>query len=92
MEEQIKEQLNHIGEPSNEMTYELKEPSDVTFEIRNPSGRIVRTLSVGHKEPGTITLRWDGKNDNGSPVASGIYYAVIKMGDKTVTRKLAVIR
>ncbi|MFC1712973.1 FlgD immunoglobulin-like domain containing protein [Candidatus Poribacteria bacterium] len=88
MEEHFEEQLNHAGEPGNEMTHEVKEPSDVTFKVRNPSGRIVRTISVGHKEPGTVALRWDGKNDAGKEAKAGIYAYEVTAGDDITTGKI----
>ncbi len=83
--EKMEEQLNDAGEPGTEMTHEVKEPSDVTFKIRNVNGRLVRTLNVGHKEPGIITTSWDGRNDTGKAAKAGVYiYEVTAGGDTTI--------
>ena len=53
---------------------------DVRLRIYDVSGRLVRTLVNGTKEPGPYTAIWNGHDDLGRSVASGNYYARIQMG------------
>jgi flagellar hook assembly protein FlgD len=50
---------------------------EVSLRIYDASGRLTRTLIDGYEPSGTRTVSWDGKNDDGQPMASGIYYCHI---------------
>ncbi|MBM3215188.1 hypothetical protein FJZ36_09775 [Candidatus Poribacteria bacterium] len=59
--------------------YALGEASHVTITIHDASGELVRQVEVGAREPGSYSTRakaahWDGRNDLGEPVASGVYW------------------
>lgn len=78
-----------------EIRYALPPASggDVTFEIFNLAGERVRTLREANKPGGYYYyVEWDGRNDNGSEVASGVYVCVVKAPGATATFKLAVIK
>jgi hypothetical protein len=69
--------------PDTWIPYQLKEDSDVTVDIYNMTGQLVRTLELGHKSAGLYVakeraVRWDGKNNDGDKVASGIYFYQLK--------------
>ncbi len=53
--------------------YEIKTKSKITITIYDLLGREVRLLDSNEKEPGNYTTIWDGKNNNGSETASGVY-------------------
>jgi hypothetical protein len=44
-----------------------------------------------HKEAGTYEVIWDGRDDQGKEVASGIYFCKLKVGDSSQTRKMVLI-
>ncbi|MFH0883932.1 MAG: FlgD immunoglobulin-like domain containing protein, partial [bacterium] len=54
--------------------YQLPETSDVSILIYNISGRVVKTLVDRSQPAGRNTIIWDGNNDNGEKVSSGIYF------------------
>ena len=61
------------------------------------AGQLVRTLNLGHKQTGFYTNRekaayWDGRNEAGEHVASGVYFYSITAGELSTTRKMAVAR
>ncbi|MBC8228086.1 T9SS type A sorting domain-containing protein [bacterium] len=65
--------------PETWIPYQLKEDSDVTIRIFDLRGQLVRTLELGHKEADFYNSRndaayWDGRNEFGERVASGIYF------------------
>jgi hypothetical protein len=59
--------------------------------VYNINGQIVKCLD-GKSEPGTITITWDGKNDRGQSVASGVYFYRVEAGDYSVTRKMTLLK
>ncbi len=64
----------------------------VILTIYDLRGRRVRTLVDSELEPGTHNIHWDGRNDRGEPVASGIYLYTLKAGEKEFTRKMTVLK
>jgi hypothetical protein len=61
--------------------------------IFDAAGRLVRDLSLGELAPGTnYYVDWDGRNSAGADVASGLYLAVVSVGSKSKTVKLAVLK
>lgn len=83
--------------PDTWIPYQLKEASEVEIRIYESTGRIVKTLNIGYKEPGYYESReraayWDGRNEYGERVASGVYFYNIKAGKFTSTRKMVILR
>ncbi len=81
--------------PETWIPYRLSEPAEVTLRIYTVNGILVRTLALGHTPAGIYQSRsraayWDGKNDVGEPVASGVYFYTLTAGDFTATRKLLI--
>ena len=81
--------------PETWIPYQLSTPAEVTLTIYDVNGRVVRTLALGHQPAGMYKCRsraayWDGKNAQGEPVASSIYFYAITAGDFTATRKLLI--
>ena len=81
--------------PETWIPYQLSEPAEVTLRIYTVNGILVRTLAVGHTPAGIYQSRsraayWDGKNDVGEPVASGVYFYTLTAGDFAATRKLLI--
>ena len=90
--------LHNYPNPFNPETwipYQLAEASDVTLHIYAANGILVRTLDLGHQPAGIYRYRsraayWDGSNEVGEPVASGIYFYTLTAGDFTATRKMLI--
>ena len=81
--------------PETWIPYHLAEPSDVTLTIHAVDGSVVRTLTLGHQPVGIYQGKgraayWDGKNTQGEPVASGVYFYTLKADDFTATRKMLI--
>ena len=56
---------------------------------------VVRRLDLGHQREGYYTSRgraayWDGRNQLGEPVASGVYFYTLTAGEFTATRKMLI--
>ena len=92
--------LHNYPNPFNPETwipYQLAEPADVTIHIYAASGVLVRTLALGHQAAGIYQYRsraayWDGKNEVGESVASGVYFYTLTAGDFTATRKMLIMK
>ncbi|MDD9975802.1 MAG: T9SS type A sorting domain-containing protein [Candidatus Poribacteria bacterium] len=81
--------------PETWIPYQLAKPADVTLTLYDIHGHAVRTLDVGHQRAGVYHSRsraayWDGRNAQGEPVASGLYFYTLIAGDFTATRKLLI--
>ena len=81
--------------PETWIPYQLADPAEVTLRIHAVDGNLVRTLSLGHKEVGIYQTRtraayWDGKNEVGERVASGVYFYTLMAGDFQATRKMLI--
>ena len=84
--------------PETWIPYQLAEATDVSVKIYDVGGRLVRTISVGFKPVGYYLTReravhWDGHNEIGESVASGIYfYTFTGSGSYTTTRKMSILK
>ena len=81
--------------PETWIPYQLSEEADVTLQIYSVSGALIRTLALGHTPAGIYQSRsraayWNGRNEWGEPVASGVYFYTLKAGDFAATRKLLI--
>ena len=83
--------------PETWIPYQLSKPADVTVTIYASDGNVVRTLALGHQDVGTYKTRsqaayWDGKNELGESVSSGIYFYTLTAGDFSATRKMLILK
>ena len=61
------------------------------------NGTLIRTLTLGHQPAGVYRSRdraayWDGTNEVGKPVASGVYFYTLLAGEFKATRKMLVVK
>ena len=81
--------------PETWIPYHLATDADVTVTIYDVRGVLVRVLALGHQAAGVYQSKhraayWDGRNENGESVASGVYFYTLKAGDFAATRKLII--
>lgn len=81
--------------PETWIPYQLAKSADVTLTIYASNGQAIRQLALGHQAAGTYQSRiraayWDGKNQEGEPVASGLYFYTLTAGDFSATRKMLI--
>ena len=81
--------------PETWIPYQLDKPAEVTISIYAVDGQVVRRLALGHQPAGMYQNRsraayWDGRNEFGEPVASGIYFYTLTAGEFTATRKMLI--
>ena len=83
--------------PETWIPYQLAIPSDVVMTIHSATGKVVRTLKLGHQPTGTYKSRnraayWNGENEEGESVSSGIYFYTLTAGDFIATRKMLILK
>jgi hypothetical protein len=78
--------------PTTTIKYQLPQVSDVKLVIYNVLGQKVRTLVNNRIEAGYHSVVWDGRNELGSAVASGIYIYRFEAGDFQKTMKLMLLK
>lgn len=78
--------------PSTTMEYSLPVAGDVSLQVVNLLGQTVKTL-VGEWQPaGSYRISWDGTNESGAAVASGVYFYRLVAGDIKQSRKMILAR
>ena len=90
--------LHNFPNPFNPETwipYDLAKDTEVTLHIYAVNGTLVRTLALGHQVVGMYQNRsraahWDGRNEFGEPVASGVYFYTLTAGGFSATRKMLI--
>ena len=83
--------------PETWIPYQLAEGAEIDVKIYSATGQLVRSLALGRKPAGFYTDRnkaayWDGKNEAGEHVSSGVYFYSIKAGDFIATKKLVIAK
>jgi len=78
--------------PVTTITYELPQQSDTELTIYNTLGQKVNTLVRENQSPGSYTVNWNGKNDAGIPMPSGIYLYYLQSDNYTLSRKMLLLR
>ena len=83
--------------PETWIPYQLAKAADVSVTIYDVGGRLVRTVSVGFKPVGYYLTReraayWDGRNETGESVSSGVYFIQFLSGDFAATRRIVVVK
>lgn len=78
--------------PSTRLRYEVAAESRVTLDIVDVSGRRVRRLVSTVAAPGAYVATWDGRDDHGRELASGVYVAQLQTAHLTQTRRLVLLR
>ncbi len=92
--------LQNFPNPFNPETwipYQLETSAEVTLHIYDTTGSIVRTLNLGYKRQGFYMTRstaayWDGRNNMGEQVASGVYFYSLQTPEFSATRKMLILK
>lgn len=78
--------------PQTDIRYTLDAPARVTVQVFDYRGRLVRTLTAGDVlGPGPRQVAWDGRDDGGNRVSSGVYFYRILAGAGAVSRKMVLL-
>ncbi len=78
--------------PRTQITFTLPVAGPVALSVYDLSGRLVRTLVAGSRPAGPQAASWDGRDERGLPVASGIYLYELTAGAERATRRMLLLK
>ncbi|MEJ2722183.1 MAG: FlgD immunoglobulin-like domain containing protein, partial [bacterium] len=78
--------------PSTTIPFELASGENVTLRIYDVRGQLVRTLENRSVPPGRHEIVWNGRDNSGRSVATGVYFVRLTAGSREMTRKLVLIK
>ncbi len=90
--DQLSQNYPNPFNPETNISFSLSETGQVSLEIYNIKGQKVKTLADGIYEKGEHMVNWDGNDDSGKPVSSGIYFYKLKDGRYTSTKKMILMK
>ncbi len=88
----LKQNYPNPFNPVTEIKYNLPRAEYVLLNIYDLLGRKIRTLGSGHLPSGYHSVTWNGTNDAGIPVSSGVYIYRMQAGRFTQSRKMVLVR
>jgi len=74
--------------PETTLHYTIPQPENVRIDVYDIKGRRVKTLVNSQKAAGSYTIRWNGRNEQGRHVSSGMYFARLEAGKLVAKQKL----
>jgi hypothetical protein len=77
--------------PTTSFRLSLPEESDYSIRIFNVAGQLVKSWD-GHESAGVYTITWDGRNNQNTQVASGVYFYKAEANGRTETRKMLMLK
>lgn len=78
--------------PDTNITFALKQATDVKLSIYNIKGQLVNTLMDKHMESGPHIVHWDGRDSKGALCSSGIYYLRLSSDNMVQTHKMLILK
>ena len=83
--------------PETWIPYQLNQASEVSLSVYSSEGKLVREIDLGLKPAGNYqrterAIYWDGRNANGEPVSSEVYFYRLQAGDYSQTRKMVILK
>ncbi|MCE5251445.1 T9SS type A sorting domain-containing protein [bacterium] len=78
--------------PETTIEFVIAESGYVSLDVYNIAGQKIRTLVTENMMPGIHTAVWNGQNDAGTPVASGVYFFRLKMGETVLHHRIMLTR
>ena len=83
--------------PETWIPYRLAADADVTLTLYDAKGAVVRQFDLGHQPAGFYTEKsraayWDGRNESGEFVSSGMYYYQLRAGDFSHVRRMVIVK
>ncbi|OQY27342.1 MAG: hypothetical protein B6244_10795 [Candidatus Cloacimonetes bacterium 4572_55] len=78
--------------PITTIRYQLPQATHVKLEIFNTAGQLIRSLADHEESAGFKSVQWDGQNDHGAQVVSGLYFYRLETGDYEQTRRMLLLK
>jgi hypothetical protein len=78
--------------PQTTIAFTIKDRGAVTLKVYNVNGELVRTLANENRAAGSYSLTWDGHNDSGQSVSSGVYFYKLVTNNFSQTKKMVLLK
>jgi hypothetical protein len=78
--------------PETAIKYNLPQAGSVSMQVFNLKGQLVKTLVKANKSAGDYVINWNGTDNNGKQVSTGVYYYTLSDGKTQATRKMILIK
>ncbi|MFC1512281.1 FlgD immunoglobulin-like domain containing protein, partial [Candidatus Latescibacterota bacterium] len=78
--------------PSTTISFTLPDGGYTELAVYNMAGQRIRTLVAGELTAGVCEVVWDGRDDSGNPVSSGIFVSRLDTGDTVVTNRMTLVK
>lgn len=78
--------------PNTKIEYNILRPGAAKIDIFQISGRLVRSLNLENQMPGMHQVTWDGTDNSGARVSSGVYFYVLQVNGNNSTKKMIILR
>jgi hypothetical protein len=78
--------------PSTQIKYTLANAAPTSLEIYNTAGQKVRTLFSGHQTAGAHSVTFDGKDDHGAALGTGLYFYKLASGNRVEQKKMLFVK
>ena len=88
----LKQNYPNPFNPSTSIDFEVFESSNVSLNVYDLSGRLVKNLLSENLNSGAYSIEWNGKNTNGISAAAGVYFYSISSGQSTLIKKMSLIK
>ena len=78
--------------PSTSISFSIPEVANVKIEIRDISGRLIKSLVNGFQKAGLTKLNWNSTNEAGENVSAGVYFYSVKVNNDIQTKKMILLK
>jgi hypothetical protein len=78
--------------PTTTIEYQITKPANVSLVIFNLLGQKIKTLVQKNQPSGVYRVQWDGRDQSGNVIVSGVYLYQLQIGNETLTRKMIMIK
>lgn len=78
--------------PATAIPFRIDRDTRVVLRVFDATGHVVRTLVDEYVRAGSHSASWNGQNDGGEHIASGVYFARLEVADRFLVRKMALVR
>ena len=88
----LKQNYPNPFNPTTEIAFTLDNTSNISLTIFNALGQKVKVLVNESKKAGAHTVKWDGRDASGMEVSTGLYFYTLSDGNKSFTKKMALMK
>jgi len=92
LEPQLYQSVPNPFSTRTQIRYQICQEGNVRLKVYDTQGRLVRSLVSGKQRPGSYTVVWDGRDEQGRIMANGVYFYRLDVPNFTATKKALLLR